>query len=279
MKNKQLLNIIIIHIIAWAFALIWILPFIGLFMTSIRPYDEIIYGWWHFENFTFTFQNFIRAWNHPTAALSAGMRNSLLVAIPATILPIFIASIAAYGFARFRFAIKNYLFITIVILMTLPQRMIAVPIFRLMKDLNLLNNFLGIIIVHSTWAAPWIIFFMRNYFSTLPVEIEEAATVDGASDFTVFFKIVLPTCVPALISVAALQFSWVWSDFFIALILIFSPDKLLATQRIPLMRGVYFVDWGLLSASSILVMAVPILVFALLQRYYIKGMVGWTLKQ
>lgn len=278
MKNKQLLNVIIIHIIAWVFALIWILPFIGLFMTSIRPYDEIIYGWWHFENFTFTFQNFIGAWNHPTAALSAGMRNSLLVAIPATILPIFIASIAAYGFARFRFAIKNYLFITIVILMTLPQQMIAVPIFRLMKDLNLLNNFLGIIIVHSTWAAPWIIFFMRNYFSTLPVEIEEAATVDGASDFTVFFKIVLPTCIPALISVAALQFSWVWSDFFIALILIFSPNKLLATQRIPLMRGVYFVDWGLLSASAILVMAVPILVFALLQRYYIKGMVGWTLK-
>jgi len=276
--KKNIFHTIITHVFAWAFALIWILPFVGLFMTAIRPYDEIIYGWWKFDNFTLTLQNFVRAWNHPTAALSVGMRNSLLVAIPATIFPILIASTTAYGFSRFKFKIKNYLFITILILMTLPQQMIAVPIFRIMKEMHQLDRFLGIIIVHSAWAAPWIIFFMRNYFSTLPIEIEEAATVDGASDFVVFFKIVLPTCIPALISVAALQFSWVWSDFFIALILVFSPDKLLATQRIPLMRGVYFVDWGLLSASSILVMAVPIIVFALLQRYYIKGMVGWTLK-
>ena len=119
---------------------------------------------------------------------------------------------------------------------------------------------------------------MRNFFTTLPIEVEEAAMVDGASDFVIFFKVVLPMCIPAIVSVAALQFSWVWSDFFVALILIFSPNKLLATQRIPLMRGVYFVDWGLLSAAAILVMAVPVLIFVLLQRYYIKGMVGWTLK-
>ncbi|HBR09679.1 TPA: ABC transporter permease, partial [Candidatus Acetothermia bacterium] len=124
----------------------------------------------------------------------------------------------------------------------------------------------------------WILFFMRNFFTTLPIEVEEAARIDGASDFNIFFRIVLPMSIPALISAVVLQFMWVWNDFFLALILIFSPDKMLATQRIPLLRGVFLVDWGVLAAGTILVMLVPIIVFALLQRYYIKGMIGWASK-
>ncbi len=276
--GRKLLSTVLIHLLAWSVGLVWIVPLFGLFMTSIRPYGEVIYGWWNFSEFNPTFENFVRAWTHPTAALSAGMRNSLAIAIPATVVPILVASIAGYGFARFKFPIKNYLFITIVILMALPQQMIAVPIFRLMKELGLLDRYLGLIIVHSAWGIPWILFFMRNYFTTLPIEIEESAKVDGASDLVIFLRIVLPMCIPALVSAAVLQFMWVWSDFFLALILIYSPDKLLATQRLPLMKGVYFVDWGLLSAAAILVMAVPVLIFAFLQRYYIKGMVGWAMK-
>jgi multiple sugar transport system permease protein len=201
-----------------------------------------------------------------------------MVAIPATVIPIIIASVAAYGFARFSFPIKNYIFIVIVILMALPPQMIAIPLFRMMLDAGLVNTFLALIIVHSAWGAPWILFFMRNFFTTLPIEVEEAAKVDGASDFTVFFRVVLPMCIPALISAAVLQFLWVWCDFFFPLILVYSPQKLMATQRLPLMRGVYFVDWGLLSAATVLVMAVPVAIFAFLQRYYIKGMVGWAVK-
>lgn len=275
---RRILSTTLIHLLAWSIALIWILPFLGIFMTSIRPLSEIVYGWWRFDSFNPSFKNFIGAWNHLTAPLSEGMRNSLAVAIPATIVPILVASIAAYGLTRFRFPLKNYLFITIVALMALPQQMIAVPIFRLMKELALLNTYLGLIIVHSAWGVPWILFFMRNYFTTLPIEIEESAKVDGASDFTIFSKIVLPMSIPALVSAAVLQFMWVWSDFFLALILIYSPDKLLATQRIPLMRGVYHVDWGILSAGAVLVMIVPVMIFAFLQRYYIKGMIGWTMK-
>ncbi|MCD5408445.1 carbohydrate ABC transporter permease [Candidatus Bipolaricaulota bacterium] len=277
MKRKWV-STLLIHLLAWSLALIWIVPFFGLLMTSIRPLSEVIYGWWRFEEFNPTLSNFVKAWNHPTAPLSQGMRNSLAVAIPATVVPIFIASIAAYGLARFTFPLKNYLFLTIVALMTLPIQMIAIPIFKLMKDLRLLNTFLGLVTVHSAWGIPWILFFMRNYFTTLPIEVEESARVDGASDLVIFLRIVLPMCVPALVSAAVLQFMWVWSDFFLALILIYSPSKLLATQRIPLMRGVYHVDWGVLSAGAVLVMIVPVMIFAFLQRYYIKGMVGWTLK-
>ncbi|MCD5415565.1 carbohydrate ABC transporter permease [Candidatus Bipolaricaulota bacterium] len=276
--KKKIAATLLIHLMAWVIALIWIVPFLGVFMAAIRPMGEIIRGWWRVDPFTPTFQNFTAAWNHAAAPLAEGMLNSLRVAIPATIVPILVAAIAAYGFSRFRFPLKNYLFIAIVILMTIPQQMIAIPIFRIMNDIGLLNTHAGLILVHAAWGIPWILFFMRNFFTTLPIEVEEAARIDGASDFNIFFRIVLPMSIPALISAVVLQFMWVWNDFFLALILIFSPDKMLATQRIPLLRGVFHVDWGVLAAGTILVMIVPILVFALLQRYYIKGMIGWASK-
>jgi multiple sugar transport system permease protein len=269
---------IIVHLIAWLVALIWVLPFLGIFMAAIRPFSEILHGWWNFSEFNPSFEDFVKAWNHPTAPLGEGFRNSFLVVIPATIIPMFVASLAGYGFARFSFPIRDYLFLTIVLIMAIPQQMIAVPIFQLLNDLKLLDNYIGLILVHSAWGLPWIILFMRNYFSTLPVDVEEAAKVDGASDFEIFYKIVLPMSMPALASVAVLQFMWVWNDFFLALIIIYSPPLLLATQRIPLMRGVYHIDWGVLSAASILLMLVPILIYVLLQKYYIRGMIGWTVK-
>jgi len=269
---------IIVHIIAWSAALIWILPFLGVLMAATRPFSEISHGWWNFADFNPSFKHFVEAWNNPTNPLGPGVLNSFLVAIPSTFIPILVASLAGYGFARFSFPIRNYLFLTIVLIMAIPQQMIAVPIFQIMSSLGLVSNYIGLILVHSAWGLAWIILFMRNYFLTLPIEIEEAAKVDGASDFKIFYKIVLPMALPALASVAVLQFMWVWNDFFLAQILIYDPDMLLATQRVSRMRGQLYVPWDLLSAASILVMIVPILIYALLQKYYVKGMIGWKVK-
>ncbi len=266
------------NISAWIIALIWIIPFVGLLMTAIRPMGELLNGWWNFKVLHLTLKNFVNAWNHPNVPLSQGTMNSLIVAIPATVIPILIATMAGYGFSRYRFPTRKGLFILIVLMLALPQQMIAVPIFNLMNKLGLIDNYLGLIIVHTAWGIPWITFFMRNFFTTIPVAVEEAARIDGASDTRIFFSIALPIATPAIVSAAALQFTWVWSDFFLALILVYSPDKLLATQRIPLMRGVYFVNWGLLSAAAILLMLVPISVYTFLQKYYVKGMIGWSSK-
>ncbi|WP_448524060.1 carbohydrate ABC transporter permease [Pseudothermotoga sp.] len=274
MKAKAML----VSLLGWLVALVWILPFMGVFMTAIRSLDELLNGWWNFETFRPTTNNFAGAWNHPTAALSRGMLNSLIVAVPATLLPLFLATMAGYGLSRYRFKLRTPLLALVIIALALPQQTIAVPIFQMMNALNLVDTYLGLIMVHTAWGIPWIAFFMRNFFTTIPKAMEEAARIDGASDITIFFKVVLPLAMPAIGSAFALQFTWVWSDFFLALILIYSPDKLLATQRIPLMRGVYHVDWGLLSSAAILVMVVPIVVYLVLQRYYIRGMVGWSLK-
>jgi len=278
MRKSGQVRAVSLNITAWIIGLIWILPIIGIFMTAIRPFDEVINGWWKFDTFTPTFSNFFDALNHPTAPLFSGMKNSLIVAIPSTFLPLIVATMTGYGLSRYHFPMRKIFIITVVLTLTLPQQMIAVPIFQIMSTLGLVDSYFGLILVHTAWGIPWITFFMRNYFKTLPFSIEEAARIDGASDFQIFYKIVLPNALPAIASASALQFTWVWSDFFLALILIYSPNKLLATQGIPLMRGVYHVDWGLLSAASILVMIIPILIYLLLQRYYVKGMVGWTIK-
>ena len=166
----------------------------------------------------------------------------------------------------------------IVLLLSIPQQMVAVPLFQTLLDLKILNTHLGLIIVHTAWGIIWITIFMRNYLTTLPPEVEEAASLDGANRFQIFMKIILPLSLPGLASVAALQFTWVWNDFFMALVTIFDPQKLVATQRIPLLKGQFTVDWGVLSAASLITTAIPLLIFVLLQKYYVKGLIGWTSK-
>lgn len=247
-------------------------------MASIRPLSEILNGWWNFEVFNPTLRGYIGAWNHPTAPLSSALLNSLIVTIPSTILPIFVASLGAYSFARFKFPTRDLLFFLIVLLQTIPQQMVIIPIFNIMIDLGLWNSYIGLILVHTAFALPWQIFFLRNFFSTLPVEIEEAARIDGASYLQIFFKIVLPLTLPALASLTALQFVWVWNDFFFAIVLISSPGMRLATQAVAAMPGRLAIDWTVVSAASILVMLIPIAIYLLMQRYYVRGLIAGAVK-
>lgn len=269
---------ILTHILAWAVSLIWIIPLLGVVMASVRPYSEVINGWWNFEVFNPTLNDFFRAWNFPSVPLSQALVNSLIVTIPSTFIPIFVAALGAYSFARFKFPTKDLLFLAVVLLQTIPQQMVIVPIYNIMIRIGLWDNFLGLILVHSAFALPWQIFFLRNFFSTLPVEVEEAARIDGASYFKIFYKIVLPLTLPALASLTALQFVWVWNDFFFAAVLISSSGKKLAPQVIPVIKGRLLIDWPLVCASSIIVMIIPIIIYFALQRYYVRGIVAGAVK-
>ena len=269
-----------VHLIAWAVALIWVIPFLGVFMASIRPFSEVQFGWWNFQNFHPTLENFYDAWIGKTsgAPLNSAVVNSLIVAIPATFIPILVAALAAYSFARFSSRTKDLLFFAIVLLQTIPQQMVILPISTLMNNIGLLNTYIGLILVHTAFGLPWQILFLRNFFSTLPVEVEEAARIDGASYFKIFYKIVLPMSLPALASIVVLQFVWVWNDFFFALTLIRNPSMRLATQVIPVIVGRYEKNWSLLSAASIIVMIVPIAIYVALQRYYVRGITAGAVK-
>jgi multiple sugar transport system permease protein len=266
------------HAAAWIVAALWLIPFVGIFVTSFSPTSEVVHGWWNLKFSSISFRNFAGAWAHPTAPIGVGMANSLIVAVPGTILPLLVASAAAYGILRYRFPLRKPLFVTVLLLLAIPQHMVAVPLFQILTSLRLINSYVGLVLVHTAWGLPWLILFMRGYFSTLPLEVEEAAAIDGASPWRTFRRIILPMSWPGLASAASLQFTWVWNDFFLALILVYNPDRLLATQRIPLLRGQYLVDWGVLTAAALLITTVPILVFALLQKYYVRGFIGFSSK-
>jgi len=267
-----------IYIVAWSIGIVWILPFIGVLMSSIRPFRQIVDGWWHFAGFSLTVENFIKVWNHPTAPLSKGLLNSISIVIPATVLTIIIASLGGYAFARFKFRFKGSLFFIIIIIMAMSPQAVAIPLTFEMMRLGLMNTRIGLILVHTTWGLPWSMLFLRNFFISVPEELEEAARIDGASDLTVFRKIVFPIARPAVLSVMILQFIWTWNEFFFALLILHSPDKWVVTQCIPLIKGRYYIDWSLVSASSMITMIVPLIIFICLQKYYIRGVMGGAIK-
>jgi multiple sugar transport system permease protein len=268
------------HVASWVIATVWIIPFLGVFMASIRPFSEVEFGWWNITPFTLDLHSFIDAWTGQTAGvpLSNAMLNSLLVSLPATFLPIIVAALAAYSFARFRSRTKDMLFLVLVVLQTIPQQAVIIPVFNLFRDWQLQNNYIGLILLHSAFGLPWQILFLRNFFSTLPVEVEEAARVDGASHFKIFYRIVLPLTLPALASLVSLQFVFVWNDFFFALTTITDPTRRLAPQIIPLLVGRYQLNWSLLAAGSILVMIIPVVIYIALQRYYVRGLTAGAVK-
>ncbi len=264
--------------IGWLIGIVWLLPFMGVFMASVRPYGEIVEGWWRFEEFNPTLTNFVKAWNHPTAPVSKGILNSLSIAIPTTLLTIGAASLAGYAFARFKFRLKGTLFFLIILIMAMPAQSIIIPLFFYLARIGIIDTRIGLILVHTAWGIPWSILFLRNFFLSVPLDIEESASVDGASDFVIFRRIVFPIAQPAIISVAVLQFVWVWNDFFFALVLLLSPDRWVVTQMIPLLKGRYFIDWSIVSAASVSAMAIPLVVFVLLQKYYVRGILAGAIK-
>ena len=278
-KPKITSSTVIVHVVAWLIATIWLIPFLGVLVASLRPFSEVQFGWWNLQPFTLNFNNYIDAWTgQTTSPLSTAMLNSLIVTIPATFLPIIVSALAAYSFARFRSRTKDILFLVLVLLQTIPQQMVIVPVFILFRNLNLINNYVGLILLHTSFGLPWQILFLRNFFSTLPIEIEEAALVDGASHFKIFRRIVLPLTLPALASLVSLQFVFVWNDFFFALVTILSPSVKLAPQIIPLLLGRYELNFSLLAAGSVLVMILPVAIYVALQRYYVRGLTAGAVK-
>ena len=278
-SKKPKLSTVIVHLVAWLIAIIWLIPFLGVLIASVRPFNEVQFGWWNIHPFTLTFKNFVDVWvGATTVPLSNAMLNSLVVTIPATFIPILVSALAAYSFARFRSRTKDMLFLVLVLMQTIPQQMVIVPIFVLFRNLNLLNNYIGLILLHSAFALPWQILFLRNFFSALPIEIEEAALVDGASHFKIFWRVVLPLTLPALASLISLQFVFVWNDFFFALTTILTPSAKLAPQVIPLLIGRLNLNFSLLAAGSILVMIIPVAIYVALQRYYVRGLTAGAVK-
>jgi len=218
------------------------------------------------------------------AGLGRSFLNSMTVAVPATVIPILIAAFAAYALAWMRFPGRGLLIAAVVGLLVVPLQMALIPLLSLYNCLGQAFGFdpktyIGIWLAHTGFGLPLAIYLLRNYMAGLPREIIESARVDGANDFEIFTRIVLPLSFPALASFAIFQFLWTWNDLLVALVFLGAgDDRLVLTGRLVNLLGSRGGDWEILAASAFVSIAVPILVFFALQKYLVRGLLAGSVK-
>ncbi|WP_378945575.1 carbohydrate ABC transporter permease [Mesorhizobium sp. ANAO-SY3R2] len=226
--------------------------------------------------------------NYRTVLFSEGIGrsfiNSLTVTIPATIIPILIAAYAAYALAWMRFPGRALLIAVVIGLLVVPLQMSLIPLLKLYNGVGLFfgvpaKTYLGIWLAHTGFGLPFAIYLLRSYIAGLPREIMESARIDGASDFEIFVKIVLPLSFPVLASFAIFQFLWVWNDLLVAMVFLGSgSDQLVLTGKLNALLGSRGGDWEILTTSAFVTILVPLFVFFSLQRYFVRGLLAGSVK-
>ncbi len=286
--------------ILWLIVVLWTVPSFGLLVTSLRSEaDQISGGWWQaFTDPSFTLENYDQALFSPpggTLPFSDSFINSFAIAIPGTIIPIAIACAAAYAFAWMDFRGRHWLFIGVLAMMAVPVQMSLVPLqqlysggahltlggstFILIPDMDLNNKPIAVWLAHTAFGLPLAIYLLHNYIAGLPRDLFEAARIDGANHFGIFWRIVLPLAKPAIAAFAIFQFLWVWNDYLISLIFL-SQNRDASPLTIQLVNLVTSRGQGteLLPAAAFISMVVPLVIFFSLQRYFVRGLLAGSVK-
>ncbi|MFL5970595.1 MAG: carbohydrate ABC transporter permease [Gaiellaceae bacterium] len=267
-----------VHIALIIIAAIWLVPTVALLITSVRPRsDTLSSGWWH------VFSSHLTLSNYGDVIHAGGMGhaflNSIWITLPSTIFPLVLGALAAYGFAWTRFPMRDTTFLCVIALMVVPVQTAFVPLLKFFREHGHLNTeFWGIWLAHTAFGLPLAIFLFRNFFITLPKDLIEAARMDGASEFSIFRRVVVPLSVPALASFAIFQFLWVWNDLLMALIFVSDPSKQPMTVKITQLLSTYAQEFHILAAGGFLLMVVPLAVFFALQRYFVQGLLAGSVK-
>ncbi|MBT5089303.1 MAG: carbohydrate ABC transporter permease [Micrococcales bacterium] len=268
-----------------ALVVVWSLPTLGLLITSLRRRsDAEVSPWWDA-----IFDPLGTVWSTDAyqTALESGMLDALVntfaVTIPATILPLMVAANAAYAFTFLNFKGKEVVFSLMVGLMVVPLQAALIPVLRGMVwlqkavDIQLTGTYASAWIVHSAFAMPLAIYIIRNYMLTIPTSLIEAARIDGASYYKIFWSLVLPLSMPAIASFAIFQFLWVWNDYLIAFIFVGQGSPVLTYELLKLL-GQYGQGWQDVAAGAFISLVVPLLVFLGLQRFFVRGLTSGSVK-
>jgi len=211
--------------------------------------------------------------------LSRAFWNTLTIAVPATVIPVLIASFAAYAFAWLRFPGRKTLFVVIIAMLVIPIQVALIPVLKDYTSLGLNGSYLGIWLAHTAFGLPLVTYFMYNFISQLPKDLFESAFMDGATHFTIFSRLILPLSVPALASIGIFQFLWVWNDYLVSLIFIGNqPEVQVMSMKIADLVGSRGNDWHLLTSAAFISMLMPLAIFFLLQKYFVRGLMGGSVK-
>jgi alpha-glucoside transport system permease protein len=267
-------------VIAIVIAVLWTVPTLGLLITSFRPELDIRRsGWWTaFTDPRFTLDNYNEVLYGGTN-FAALFVNSLVITLPAVVIPITLALLAAYAFAWIPFRGRNILFVAVFALQIVPIQVTLIPLLTLYVDTGLNGSFWTIWLSHSIFALPLAIFLLHNFMKEIPASLVEAARMDGAGHVRIFFQVLLPLLTPAIAAFAVFQFLWVWNDLLVALTFAGgAPDVAPLTVRLAEMVGSRGSDWFLLAAGAFVSIILPLIVFLGLQRYFVRGLLAGSVK-
>jgi len=271
---------ILLHAFLIVTSLVWLFPIAWAIYTALRPYaDTARYGYVSVGG-SYGFQNFIDAWTG--VDIPKFFLNTLIVVVPAVIVTLLLASMVAFAVSRYSWRFNLGLLMLFTAGNLLPQQVVITPLYRMYLALPLprfvsdnglfYDQYIGIIAIHIAFQLGFCTFVLSNYMKTLPKELNEAATVDGAGVFRTFWDVILPLCRPPLAALATLQFTWIYNDFFWALILMFTGDKRPITSALNNLKGQFFTDNNLVAAGAIIVALPTLIVFFVLQKQFIRGL-------
>ena len=282
MSWRRRLSRLPLHLFLLTVALVWLIPTLGLFVSSFRPKQDLYSsGWWtlitHPSQARFTLENYRRVLLRE--GMGRAFLNSFIITVPTTILTLGVAALAAYALAWMEFRGRQLLLVLVVGLIVVPLQLSLIPILRIYQTLGLNGTFLGVWLAHTGFGLPFMIYLLRNFFAALPSELFESAFIDGASHFTAFTRLLLPLSVPVLASAAVFQFLWVWNDLLVALVFLGGYEQVAPLPlKLALLVGSRGQDWHLLTAAAFVSMIVPMGVFLSLQRYFVRGILAGALK-
>jgi alpha-glucoside transport system permease protein len=256
-------------------ALLWLVPTIGLFITSILPASEVTTaGWWKifahpslatFSNYSALFHN---------AGLTQAMKTTAYIAIGNTLLVVIVAALAGYAFAWLEFPGRDWIFIGVIALLVVPLQMALIPMFRLYDTLGIGGTVFSVILFHAAFGLPFAIFLLRNFFVGIPKDILESARIDGANEFWIFIRLILPLGLPAIASLAIFQFLWTWNDLIVSLTFNVQPITVWIFGQ---MRQ-FSSSIDVIAPAAFLSLVVPLVIFFAFQRYFVQGLLAGSVK-
>jgi alpha-glucoside transport system permease protein len=259
-------------------ALMWLVPTIGLFFSSLRSAaDNGASGWWNVftEPAQLTIDNYQNLLDDPDMLQS--LWNTVLITVPATVLVVVLASLAAYAFAWMEFPGRDWLFLLVVGLLVVPLQLAFIPVSGLYGDIGIFGTIPAVVLFHVAFGLPFAVFLLRNFFAGIPRDLLEAARMDGASEWRIFFRVIMPLGLPAIASLAIFQFLWVWNDLLVALIFA-GPESKPLTVTLQEQTRAFGSNIDVLAPGAFISLAVPLVVFFSFQRYFVQGVLAGSVK-
>ncbi len=258
--------------------LFWLVPTIGLLLSSLRPPEEMTAsGWW--EVFSkpsqLTFESYDKLLSNPD--ITDSVLNTVLITVPATVLVVVIGSLAGYAFAWMEFPGRDWWFLGVVGLLVVPVQVALIPIAELFGNIGIFGSLIGVILFHVGFGLPFAVFLLRNFFAEIPRELLEAARLDGAGELRLFFRVVMPLGGPAIAALGIFQFLWVWNDMLVALIFTDSGSQPITVALQTQVRQ-FGNNVDVLAPGAFISMVIPLVVFFAFQRQFVSGVMAGAVK-